>query len=86
MQLYNSFAVLVSGTSLSIVIKYTRLKPRLIKNIFSLKRLILIKFLGHETALVMTMSVAPLLTYVQHWSYMVGSVSKFIVCSTVDWN
>ena len=34
MQLNNSFAVRVSGTSLFIVIKYTRLKPRLIKNKF----------------------------------------------------
>ena len=35
MQLYNYFTVLVSGTSLFIVIKYTRLKPFL--NIFATK-------------------------------------------------
>ena len=51
MQLYNSFAVLVSGTSLSIVIKYTRLKPRLIKNLFPQKRLILVNLLGQEATL-----------------------------------
>ena len=34
LQLYNSFSVSVSGMSLFIVIKYTRLKPRLLKNKF----------------------------------------------------
>ena len=51
-QLCNSFAVLVSGTSLFIVIKYTRLKPRLIKNKFQQKRLILIGSLSHGITLV----------------------------------
>ena len=37
--LFNSFAVQVNGTSLFIVIKYTRLKPRLIKNKFSQKKI-----------------------------------------------
>ena len=55
MQLYNSFAVLVGGASLLIVIKNTRLKPRLIENKFQQTRLILINFLGHEKALVSVM-------------------------------
>ena len=44
MQLYNSFAVLVSGTSLFIVIKYTRLKPILIKNKYPQQKINLDQF------------------------------------------
>ena len=47
MQWYNFFAVPVSGTSLF----KTRLKPRLIKNKFSQKKLNLINFLGTGTTL-----------------------------------
>ena len=36
-KLYNSFAARVSDTSLFIVIKYTKLKQKLIKNEFQLK-------------------------------------------------
>ena len=52
MQLCNSFAVRVSGTSLFTVIKCTNLEPRLIKNKFSHKRLILINCLGRWTTLI----------------------------------
>ena len=49
-QLYNSFAVLVSGASLFIVIKYIRL----IKNKFPHKqKLMLINLLRHGTTLLM---------------------------------
>ena len=49
MQLYNFFTARVSGISLLPVIKYTRLKPRLIENKFSQKDKI--NFLGHGTTL-----------------------------------
>ena len=44
----------VSGTSLYIVVKYTKLKPRLTKNKFPHKqKLMLINLLGHGTTLPM---------------------------------
>ena len=39
MQLYNSFAARANGASLSIVMKYTRLAQRLIKNKFTHKKI-----------------------------------------------
>ena len=51
MQLYKYFAVRISGKSLFVGIKYTRLKSRLIKSKFK-KKLILITFLGHGTTLI----------------------------------
>ena len=51
MQLYNSFAVLVSGTSLSIGYKVSKIKTnktiRLIRNKFPHKKINLDYFLGH---------------------------------------
>ena len=46
MQLCNSFAVLVSRASLFIVIKYKRLKPKLIRNKFPPKNINLDYFFG----------------------------------------
>ena len=48
----HSCATLLPFGTLFIVIKYSRLKPRLIENKFPHKRLISVNFLGHGTTLV----------------------------------
>ena len=47
----NSFDVRVSGTSLFLVLKYTRLKPKIIEKNFQIKKLFLTNFLGYGTTL-----------------------------------